>query len=90
LQSARQACFTPIPAKTTAKFSSPTSWDWFAICTASLLCGNPFPEKMGSFWPLIKVANTSMADMPVWMKFLGYILAMGFRGEPFTSLLREE
>ena len=35
------------------------------ICAASWSCGRPFPEKIGSFCPRIRVVRPSMAEMPV-------------------------
>ncbi len=80
---------TPIAAKTTAKFSFSPSviLACRTICTASLLCGRPLPEKTGSFCPRIRVVRPSIEDMPVCIKFLGYCRITGLMGSPFTSLL---
>ena len=42
-----------------AKFapSRPPMLAWRTICTASSLCFMPEPEKMGSFWPRIRVVR---------------------------------
>ena len=57
---------TPMAAKTMA--NSP-SWLGTLACrtiwAASSLCFMPEPEKMGSFCPRMRVAQPSMADMPV-------------------------
>ena len=37
------------------------------ICAASLSCGRPLPEKIGSFCPRMRVVSVSMAEMPVLM-----------------------
>ncbi len=39
----------------------------FTICAASWSWGRPFPEKIGSFCPRIRVVRPSMAEIPVWM-----------------------
>ncbi len=61
--------FTPIAAKTMAN-SSP-AWSprlaCSTICAASSSCGSPFPEKIGSFCPLIRVVSPSIAEIPVLM-----------------------
>jgi len=36
-----------------------------AICKAMSLCGRPEPEKMGSFWPRMRVFMPSMEEIPV-------------------------
>ena len=59
---------------------------WRAICAASSLCGSPLPEKMGSFWPRMRVFIPSMTEMPVWMKSRGYSREVGLIGLPLTSI----
>ena len=76
--------FTPIAANTIANFSSlsPPREACFTICAASWSCGSPFPEKIGSFCPRIRVVKPSIAEIPVWIKFLGYSRLTGFNGRP--------
>ena len=59
--------FTPMAANTMANFSSESSprEACFTIWAASLSWGSPLPEKIGSFWPLIRVVSPSMAEIPV-------------------------
>ena len=57
---------TPMAAKMMAKSpSSPATLAWRTIWAASSLCFMPEPEKMGSFWPRMRVAVPSMAEIPV-------------------------
>ena len=59
--------FTPIAAKTMANFSSlllPKD-ACCTICAASWSWGRPFPEKIGSFCPRIRVVRPSIAEIPV-------------------------
>ena len=58
---------TPIAAKTMAKSSSESSprEACCTICAASLSWGRPFPEKIGSFCPRIRVVSPSIAEIPV-------------------------
>ena len=60
---------TPIAANTTANFSSlsPPREACCTIWAASWSWGRPFPEKIGSFWPRIRVVRPSMAEIPVWI-----------------------
>ena len=60
---------TPMAANTMANSSSESSprEAWRTICAASWSWGSPFPEKIGSFWPRIRVVRPSMAEMPVRM-----------------------
>ena len=53
-------------AKIIANFAfSPITVACLAICAASLLCGSPAPEKIGSFWPLTNVFIPSITLIPV-------------------------
>ena len=63
------SCLTPIAANTIANSSSESSprEACFTICAASWSWGRPFPEKIGSFCPRIKVVSPSMAEIPVRM-----------------------
>src|SRR5512136_2146247 len=59
-------------AKTTAKLSvEPGTFACRAIWSATLLCGRPAPEKIGSFWPRTRVLVPSIVEIPVWMKSAG-------------------
>ena len=58
---------------------------WRTICAASSLWLMPAPEKMGSFWPLMRVQVASMELMPVRMKLRGYSRETGFMAAPFMS-----
>ena len=49
--------------------------------------GMPLPENIGSFWPRIRVFIPSIADIPVWIKSLGYSLLQGLIGKPFTFII---
>ena len=81
----------PIPAKTITNCSSaPRSFAWRIIWAASLLCGSPFPEKIGSFCPRTREFIPSIAEIPVWIKSLGYEREYGFIGFPFTFTNSEE
>ena len=51
--------------------------DCLIILSASSLWLIPLPEKIGNFWPLIKVIKPSIVEIPVWIKFLGYFLETG-------------
>ncbi len=62
----------PMAAKTTAKGSFvPMTFACLAICAASLACGRPLAEKIGSFCPRTSVLSPSMAEMPVWINSCG-------------------
>ena len=60
---------TPMAANTMANFSSELSPKdaCFTIWAARRSWGRPFPEKIGSFWPRIRVVRPSMAEIPVRM-----------------------
>ena len=63
---------TPMAANTMTNGSSEVRiFAWRMICAASLLWGRPLPEKMGSFWPRMRVFIPSMQEIPVWMKSFG-------------------
>ena len=47
--------------------SVPDSRACRTIWTASLLWLMPLPEKIGSFWPRMRVASPSIVEMPVLM-----------------------
>ena len=82
---------TPIAANTIAKSDlPPRTLAWRTIWAASWLCSIPFPEKIGSFCPWIRVIMPSITEIPVWMKSLGYSRAVGFIGVPLTSRSSED
>ena len=56
-----------------------------AIWAASSLCGRPLPEKMGSFWPRIRVFIPSMARYPGLDEVAGILPGGGVDGRPLTS-----
>ena len=63
---------TPMAAKTMTNGSSEVRiFDWRTICAASLLCGRPLPEKIGSFCPRMRVFIPSMQEMPGLDEVLG-------------------
>ena len=73
-----------MPANTIAK-SPPLpcrSRAWLAISTASRSCGNPPPEKSGSFWPRTRLFIRSSVVIPVSMKSRGIARATGLIGSP--------
>ena len=56
----------PIAANTTAKLVSEfKTFACLAICAANSACGRPDAENTGSFCPLTKVFNPSIAEIPV-------------------------
>ena len=58
-----------------------------AICAANSACGRPDAENTGSFCPLTKVFNPSIAEIPVCMNSAGKSLDTGLISK---MILKEE
>ena len=78
----------PIAANTTANLESELrTFACLAIWAANCACGRPDAENTGSFCPLTRVFNPSIADIPVWINSEGKSLATGLIASPLISLL---
>src|SRR5919201_838436 len=80
------SCVMPIAANTTPNDSfAPRTFACLAIWRATSLCGNPAPEKRGSFCPRTRVLSPSIVEIPVWMNSAGCSRETGLIAAPVIS-----